>query len=188
MTEQEELLKKIADILGKLEIPYAVTGGIAVTVWGRPRFTADIDIIVELASQKLDQLAEKLLSIDKAVYVDQVMMQRALERRGEFNFIHPASGLKVDLWILKNDPFSQEQIARAVRKKIANVSVIFVSPEDLILSKLLWYKESESDRQLEDVASVLRRQKKLDWEYLRKWAKQQSTLKILNDLVKLTKK
>jgi len=98
MTEQEELLEKIASILRELDIPYAVTGGIAITVWGRPRFTADIDIIVELASQKLDKLAEKLLSIDKVVYVDKRMMQRALEQRGEFNFIHPASGLKVDFW------------------------------------------------------------------------------------------
>lgn len=179
MTEQEELLKKIADILGELNIPYAITGGIAVTVWGRPRFTADIDIIVELAPQKLDKLAEKLLRIDKVVYVDKFMMQRALERRGEFNFIHPASGLKVDFWVLKDEPFSKEQIRRCIRKKIANVPVFFVSPEDLILSKLLWHKESGSDRQLEDVASVLRRQKKLNWKYLKKWAKSQSTAHIL---------
>lgn len=182
MTEQEELLEKIASILRELNISYAVTGGIAITVWGRPRFTADIDIVVELVSQKLDKLAEKLLGIDKAVYVDKRMMQRALERRGEFNFIHPASGLKVDFWVLKNDLFSREQINRAVRKKIANVPIIFVSPEDLILSKLLWYKESESDRQLEDVASVLRRQKKLDWRYLAEWSKIHGTARILQEL------
>jgi len=184
MTEQEELLEKIASILRELNIPYAVTGGIAITVWGRPRFTADIDIIVELVPQKLDKLAEKLLSIDKVVYVDKRMMRRALEQRGEFNFIHPASGLKVDFWVLKKGLFSQEQLDRAVRKKIANVPILFVSPEDLILSKLLWYKESESDRQLEDIASVLRRQKKLDWKYIHKWSKQQSTFKILDDLRK----
>jgi len=90
--EQEELLIKIAGILEKLNIPYAVTGGIAVSVWGRARFTADIDIAVELFPEKLKDLASELLKIDKDVYVDELSMQRALEKKGEFNFIHPASG------------------------------------------------------------------------------------------------
>lgn len=188
MTEQEELLKKIGEILENLKIPYIVTGGIAVTVWGRPRFTADIDVVVALRVQKLDRLAEELLQIDKDVYVDKLMMQRALERIGEFNFIHPSSGLKVDFWILKNNLFAKEQLTRKIRKEIAGVSVDFISPEDLILSKLLWHKESGSDRQLEDIGSVLRRQKKLDWKYLRKWAKEQSTLKVLENLWKKNKK
>lgn len=184
MTEQEELLKKISEVLGGLRIPYIVTGGIAVTVWGRPRFTADIDVVIELLPQKLDALAERLLALNKDVYADKVSMQRALEKRGEFNFIHPASGLKVDFWILKGDAFSREQIERKVRRKIGGVSVDFISPEDLVLSKLLWHRESGSERQLEDAASVLKKQKKLDRKYLRKWAKAQSTLKILELLKK----
>jgi hypothetical protein len=184
MTEQEELLKKVAEILDELNIPYIVTGGIAVTVWGRPRFTADIDVVIELLPQKLDDLAEQLLAIDKDVYADKRSMQRALEKQGEFNFIHPASGLKVDFWILKSDVFGKEQLKRKVRKKIGEVSVDFISPEDLILSKLLWHKESGSDRQLEDVVSVLRKQKKLDWRYLQKWSKTQSTAKVLGSLLK----
>lgn len=184
MMEQERLLKRVAGILHKLEIPYCVTGGIAVTVWGRPRYTADIDVVIELLPQKLDRLAEELLKIDRDVYADKIMMQRALERKGEFNFIHPASGFKVDFRILKGDIFSKEQLNRRVKRKIANVWVDFISPEDLILSKLIWHKESGSDRQLEDIESVLRRQKKLDWKYLRKWSKQHSTLKILESVKK----
>lgn len=94
--EQEELLKKLAKILHKLDIPYLITGGVAVAVWGRPRFTADIDIVIELIPEKLDKLAEELLAIEKDVYLDKKMMRGALERRGEFNFIHPGAGLKVD--------------------------------------------------------------------------------------------
>lgn len=87
--EQEALLKKLAEILHKLDIPYLITGGVAVVVWGRPRFTADIDIVVELASEKLDRFAEELLAIEKDVYLDKKMMQDALKHEGEFNFIHP---------------------------------------------------------------------------------------------------
>ena len=184
MTEQEELLKRISKILIKLDISYVVTGGVAVTVWGRPRFTADIDLAIELVPSKLNRLAEELLQIDKDVYVDKRMMERALERKGEFNFIHPVSGLKVDFWVLKGEPFDVEEMKRKIVKKIAGVDVFLISPEDLILRKLLWYKESESDRQSEDIESIFKRQKKLDMRYIRKWAQKQSTFKILENLLK----
>src|SRR3989344_1804996 len=164
--EQEELLIKIAGILEKLNIPYAVTGGIAVSVWGRARFTADIDIAVELFPEKLKDLASELLKIDKDVYVDELSMQRALEKKGEFNFIHHASGLKVDFWVLKGTSFDKKEVERKISREFSGTSVSFISPEDLILRKLLWYKMTESDRQLEDIKSVLERQKKLDIKYI----------------------
>lgn len=181
--EQEELLKKIGWILAELKIPYIITGGIAVVVWGRPRFTADIDIVVELTSQKIDQLARMLLDIDKDVYVDKSSIKEALEKKGEFNFIHSASGLKVDFWILKNDDFDRERIKRRIRKKIGGQTLYFSSPEDLILIKLQWYKKTESTRQLEDIESILKIQKKLDLKYLKKWAKVQSTYSVLKSVI-----
>lgn len=183
--EQEELLKEIAEILKYLGIPYLITGGIAVVVWGRPRFTADIDVVVQLFPSKLDALAAKLLKIDKDVYVDKAMMQKALEQRGEFNFIHPASGLKVDFWVMKDDPFSRGVMKRRMRKRIAGTTIFLSSPEDLILNKLLWHQMTESSRQLEDVASVMRIQKKLDWKYLRKWATIHKTSGILSSLLNM---
>lgn len=182
--EQEELLRTIAAILGRLKIPYVVTGGMAVAVWGRPRFTADIDIVVELVAQKLDQLARALLQIDKDVYVDSDTMKRALGRKGEFNFIHPASGLKVDFWVSGQDQFSKLKLKRRIPKQFGRQRVYFVSPEDLILSKLLWHKEGGSDYQLEDIASILRIQTKLNRPHLKKWASVHSTLKTLQALWK----
>ena len=182
--EQEELLKKLAQILKKLKIQYIVTGGIAVVAWGRPRFTADIDVVIELIPQKLNKLADELLKIDKEVYIDKLSMERALEQKREFNFIHPASGLKIDFWILKDNAFDKERIRRKIKKKIGNTFVYLASPEDLILSKLLWYKMSESTRQLEDIESVLKIQKKLDMWYIKKWAKIHSTDKILAKLLR----
>lgn len=182
--EQEKLLREIAEILKKLDIPYIITGGIAVVVWGRPRFTADIDIVVELKSKQVDRLADELLKIDKDVYVDKRMMQMALINKGEFNFIHSESGLKVDFWILKNDAFDRERLRRRIKKNIAGTDIFLTSPEDLILIKFLWYKESGSTRQLEDVESILRIQKKLDMRYIHKWAKLHGTISALETLLK----
>lgn len=180
--ELPELLKKIGGILQKLEIPYVVTGGVAVSVWGRPRYTADIDIAIELLPQKLNALSYELSKIGDDVYVDRNMMSQALQQKGEFNVIDPDSDLKIDFWILRGSPFDTNEIERRVKRKILGQSVFFISPEDLILRKLLWHQESQSDRQLADIVTILGRQKNLDWPYLWKWSKKQGTARILRGL------
>lgn len=175
----QKLIAEIAKILDRLALPYAVTGGYAVSVWGRVRSTLDIDVIIELPLLKIDVLSKALRQISEASYIDENMVIRAVERKGEFNFIHIESGIKVDFWVQGKDEFSQAKLNRKVPQNILGQTVYFVSPEDLILSKLLWYKESGSEMQLKDVESIIAIQKKLDWKYTRRWAKQQMTLKIL---------
>jgi len=178
----QKLVVEIAKILDKLRIPYAITGGYAVSIWGRLRATFDIDTIVQLPEIKIKILAEALRKISKMTYVDEDMMLRAVERKGEFNFIHIESGIKIDFWVLKDNEFSKTQIERRIPYIISGQRVYFVSPEDLILNKLLWHKETGSELQLGDIKSVLKLQKRLDWEYLRKWAKKYSTIKVLESL------
>ena len=182
----EELLKRISEILSDLKIPYAVTGGFAVSVWGKPRYTADIDIIVELFEKNIKPLAKKLLGIDKNVYADEDMIRSALAHRSEFNFIHPDTGLKVDFFVMANTPYNTLKMKRAILQDVCGVtSAYFVSPEDLILGKLMWSKESGSWKQKEDIKTVLRNPKiKLDFEYIKKWAEKQGTFKVLNELLK----
>lgn len=61
------------------------------------------------------------------------------------------------------------------RKKGVSVDdrlLYVVAPEDLILSKLDWAKDSRSELQLTDVRNLLKSVKGLDRRYLRRWAKQ----------------
>jgi len=185
--DPRHLLIKVVEVLEELKIPYAITGGMAVFVWAKPRFTADIDIIILLDLQDVEKLSDALLKISEYGYLDKDDMWNALRRHGEFNFIDGASGVKVDFWVLGGDSFGKDQIKRRTPKEVLNKKVFFVSPEDLILSKLLWAKESESEFQLRDVESVLKIQKKLDWVYLKKWAKKQSTFEILSEVKKKSK-
>lgn len=185
--DPRHLLVKVAEVLEALEIPYAITGGMAVFVWARPRFTADIDIIVLLDIRDAEKLSDALLKISQYSYLDKDDMLNALTRHGEFNFIDGASGVKVDFWVLGNDNFGQDQIKRRIPKEVLGRQVSFVSPEDLILNKLLWYREGESAKQSEDITTILKFQKELDWGYLKKWAEKQSTLKVLEDLRKKAK-
>ncbi len=180
--EIEDLLSKIAGILKGLEIPYAITGGMAVSVWGRPRYTADIDIVVEIVPKNINMLANALLSVDKDAYVSEEAMRDALTMKGEFNFIHAQSGLKVDFWVAK-DNYEKLKIKRAIPKKIGGQEIMFISPEDLIISKLEWYKMTDSTRQLEDIKSVLKISE-VDLKYIKNWAEKQDVAEILDKIIK----
>jgi len=181
--ELENTLKKVAKILIKLRIPYLVTGGVAVVVWGRPRYTADIDIVIELKKDKIEKLIAALI---KEGYVDKEAVSEALKYRSEFNFIDRESSLKVDFWILRDSEFDRSRLKRAVLRKIFGTKIYFSSPEDLILRKLLWFNDSKSSRQLEDIHSIMAIIKdKLDYDYLRKWAKQHHTLGFLEKMISL---
>ncbi|MBU4299375.1 nucleotidyltransferase [Patescibacteria group bacterium] len=183
--DPRHLLTEVSNILQRLKIPYIITGGIAVLVWGRPRFTADIDIVVELKFENINNLVKTLSLLGKASYIDKDMIEDAFDRGGEFNFIHGETGIKVDFWVLKKTPFELSRMKRKVAKSILNKKVYFVSPEDLILSKLQWYRQSQSSRHMEDVESVFKISgKKLNMEYLKQWARKLGVLNNLNKLIK----
>lgn len=180
--DPRKLLARVAEVLNHLKIPYLVTGGMAVFVWGRPRYTADIDIIVELGPGNADKLAEALRSLSEAGYIDENSIRRAVLHKGEFNFIDGDSGIKVDFWVRSQNQFDRTRLARAAYRDVFGERVAFISAEDLILSKLLWHRDGGSSRHLEDIESVLKIQKRLDLRYIRKWAKIQSTVKVFESL------
>lgn len=185
--DPRQLLVKIAKTLKRLKIPYLVTGGIAVLVWGRPRFTADIDIVIELQESKASNLMKALRGIGKAGYIDEATIRDAIRRQNEFNFIDGDTGVKVDFWPLRrNDPFDSSRLKRKIAKRILGESVYFTSPEDLMLVKLKWYKESGSSRQMEDVESIVKISgDKLDKSYLKQWSR---GLDIEEELVRVLEK
>lgn len=169
-TDPRKLLAQIARVLDKTSIPYLVTGGMAVVAWGRPRYTADIDTVIELREENIEILAKALMKLGKAGYISTDAMKEALRMRSEFNFIDGNTGMKVDFWIARNDEFARSQFQRRIAHDIYGTKVYFVSPEDLILSKLQWYKLSSSDRHLEDIETVFAVSgDKLDREYLALW-------------------
>lgn len=178
----KELLLKIAKILENLEIPYIITGGFAATVWGRPRYTADIDIVIELVSEKIPEFSKKLLLISKDFYIDGQMIKEAVKEKKEFNIIEPKMGFKIDFWPAENE-FESLKIKRGIPKKMDHQKVIFITPEDLILSKLKWLKTSFSEKQLEDIKSILEVSRP-NLTYIKKWSAKQKTIKILNKILK----
>ena len=86
-----------------------------------------------------------------------------------FNMIHNALVVKVDCVVRKDSEYRREEFARRRPVTIAGQHVSLVAPEDLILSKLDWAKESRSQLQLDDVRNLLKSGQALDAAYLNRW-------------------
>ena len=182
ISSQEKLLTEIVKILDSLQIKYFITGGFAVSVWGRPRATFDIDIVVKIIEPQVDKLADAWKNISKAGYADKAAAKEAIKNKGEFNFIDPESGLKVDFWTEKEDKNNPPEFKNRKFKRISGQKVFFVSPEDLILSKLRWYELSRSERHISDIKSVFKLSgKKLNEKYLNYWIAKLNLVEIIKN-------
>ncbi|HQR46116.1 MAG TPA: hypothetical protein PLB02_00255 [Thermoanaerobaculia bacterium] len=157
--------------MGRLEragICYMVSGSFASVLYGEPRATRDVDVVVDPTE---DQLRSFVASLAGEFYVSPEAAEEALRGRSMFNVVDLQTGWKADLIIRKNRPYSIEEFRRRRPATILGIALEVVSPEDSILSKLEWAKRSGSDRQIEDVAGVIRVQRSaLDLEYLSRWA------------------
>lgn len=106
----------------------------------------------------------------------------AIKTKSMTNILYLPMGLKIDLWFDKGTVFDKERFKRKKGQIIEEQKVYFISPEDLILIKLDWYNNSQSDRHFEDAASVYQIQKNLDQKYLSLWAKKLKVTKYLKQL------
>ena len=104
-----QLLEKITQALDRAEIPYMVSGSIALNTYAVPRMTRDIDIVIELKKEDIDRLC-KIFEI--GFYIDQLTVQEEVKRRGMFNVIDFESGYKIDFIIRKNSPYRQLEFSR----------------------------------------------------------------------------
>lgn len=148
------LLIRVAQVLDSLDVDYFVTGGMAVSRWGRPRSTLDVNIVVDLLDTKVKTFSKLISKIGRDVYFDKNAVSRAVRKQTRFDMIDPDTGLKVD-FIIKRDPVSRVRFQRKIEETIDGTDISFISPEDLILVKLDWYQRSQSSKHLEDADSVL---------------------------------
>jgi hypothetical protein len=173
--EPLEVTLKVTAVLEKLGIPYLIGGSLASTLYGIVRTTQDSDIIAVMRHEHLQPFISDL---QDEFYLDREMIAEAILRNSSFNIINRETMFKVDIFIPLPRPFLQSQLDRAQRQVFAfetEISAIFASPEDTILSKLEWYRlgGEVSDHQWRDILGVLKvRAGELDLDYLRKWAEE----------------
>ena len=166
MSEELEVLKIDAERLRQAGIPYMVTGSVAMNHYAVPRMTRDIDLVVELSAPDVDRVW-RLFEDD--FYVDRQAVQRAVEFPAAFNTIHTALVVKVDVVVRRDTEYRRTEFERRRRFMIEGQEVFVVAPEDLILSKLEWARDSKSVLQLADVRNLAECVVDLDRQYLAEW-------------------
>ncbi len=167
-----ELMQLVANFFESTKVTYRVVGSMASMAYGEPRFTNDVDIVAELTLENVPALLATFPAPD--YYVSGQAVKEAIKRHFQFNIIHPASGLKVDVIIPKPSDFAQSERSRVRRiTSEGEYSVWFASPEDVILKKLVYFQAGggESQKHLRDIASMMKLLgEKLDHRYIHLWA------------------
>lgn len=168
--EPEDLLRFVVHACEQLKLRYLVTGSTATIAFGEPRFTNDIDIVLDLPADQIDNFCNLFPEPD--FYLSRQAAVSAVRQKSQFNVIHPASGLKVDFMVYAPSDFNASRMLR-VRDlpALEDCMVRFASPEDVILMKLKYYKEGGSEKHLRDIRGVLEVQgSRIDRQYIAEWA------------------
>ena len=182
--EQIEILQLAARELENLGIPWMLVGSFATSAWGEARFTQDIDIVVDLNPDQVLSLCAAFPQDE--FYVSEIAAREAIRTRKQFNVIHPASGNKIDFMIARGDEWGQKQLERRVTEELLpGVKVQISSPEDVVISKMRYYKEGGSDKHLRDCAGVLVVQRdRIDRNYIVHWAEHFGLMEIWHAILK----
>lgn len=163
-------LEALGGLFESMSLPYAVMGGIAVRVYALPRPTYDVDFTLAIARERLPELYDAVRKLQITVpdayergWVDTVAGMPVVK----FRLYLQDHGIDIDVFLAESD-FQQQLLTRRRRVDVNGFSAWVVSPEDLILLKLI----ASRYRDVSDVQDILLVQGRLDVEYMRQWADQ----------------
>lgn len=151
--EPNEVLRDVAERLERGAIAYMLSGSMAMMYYATPRYTADIDIVLELNADKATKIPTLF---EPDYYVPHNQIKAAVARRSMFNLIHHESSFKIDCIVKKDSEFQENAFANRQKVNYFDFDVWIIGKEDLIIAKLLWAKDSRSEFQMRDVVNLLK--------------------------------
>lgn len=169
MINELEVLKIVVKRLESAGVPYMITGSIAANFYTTPRMTRDIDIVIEIGENNIEALFS-LFSDD--FYIDKDSIRNAICNKQIFNIIHKEGVVKIDFIIRKDKKYSKIEFSRKRSIVFEELKINITSPEDLILSKLFWAKDTLSEMQIRDVMNLMKTVPDLDIKYIENWIKE----------------
>ena len=173
----------VIECFERLGIDYCIGGSVASSAYGIARATVDVDLIAKIETKHVDNLVKAL---EKNYYIDAGMITNAIQEKSSFNLIHLETMIKIDVFILGDQPYDLKAFDRRQADTLDEESArkfYLSSPEDIILSKLQWYHLGGrlSQQQWKDVLGVLKVQgDRLDLKYLKYWASKLNLSDLLN--------
>lgn len=178
---------EVADIFERLGVEYLIGGSLASSFHGLPRSTYDADLVANLKRAHVPLL---VAALEGSFYIDAERARQAVAQRSSFNVIHNPTAFKIDIFVLKDEPFAREEMRRRQRVVLDEDSgrtVDLASAEDTVLQKLAWYQLGGrvSERQWTDILNVLKVQRgRLDHGYLQRWAERLEVEDLLDEALR----
>lgn len=166
MLSEVDVLKLVCYRLEQADIPYMLTGSVAANFYAVPRMTRDIDIVIEVNKSSVSKIMQ---AFQNEFYIDEDSINEAIQRQGMFNIIHNDSVFKIDFIVRKETSYRTTEFQRRQQVHLDNITIWLVAPEDLIISKLIWAKDSSSELQLKDIRNLFQTVKNLDRSYIESW-------------------
>jgi hypothetical protein len=142
--------------LERLGLPYCITGSVAASVYGEPRLTADIDVILLLKAEDIATLRSAFP--ESAYYVppeETLRLEAGRSSRGMFNLIHHASQFKADIYLASRDPLHAWALEHRRRISLEGGGAWLAPPEYVILRKLEYLREGGQDKHVRDIRFIL---------------------------------
>jgi len=153
---EPDLIELFVRPLDRFEIRYLVSGSVAAMLYGEPRVTHDIDFVVFLREPDLSRLPEVYPAPEFYLPTrDVIAAEIAREQKGQFNVIHPDSGLKADFYLAKRDELDGWAFRNVHQYTFENTVVRLAPPEYVIVRKLEFFREGGSDKHLRDIRAML---------------------------------
>ena len=152
MKNELDVIRDVSARLDGADIAYMLTGSMAMNYYAEPRMTRDIDLVVALVAEDAETIV-RIFSPD--YYVSLEAVRESIRSESMFNLIHEDSVIKVDCIVRKSSRYRLEEFARRRRITVGDFATWIVSTEDLILSKLVWARDSHSELQLRDVRNLI---------------------------------
>ena len=162
-----DIVRDISQRFEQVGIPYMLTGSMAMNYYAQPRMTRDIDVVIAIAPDDVHRVAA-LFQPD--YYVSEESIRESLAHDSIFNLIHQESVIKVDCIIRKSSEYRRTEFERRQEIAIRDFTTFIVSKEDLMISKLFWAKDSQSEIQFGDVKNLLATG--YDAAYLQRWTRE----------------
>ncbi|HUL53430.1 MAG TPA: hypothetical protein VLT83_08490 [Opitutaceae bacterium] len=137
-------------------VPYMVTGATAAILYGQPRVTNDVDVVVSLDDAARAALLRAFSETEFYLPPESVIQaEQARPQRGHFNIIHLASGYKADVYLAGTDPLHAWALPRRRRVPWSETRTVAVAPpEYVVLRKLEFYREGRSSKHAADIRAI----------------------------------
>ena len=176
MKNEIDVLKDISRKFDKANIAYMLTGSMAMNFYAQPRMTRDVDVVIEIQHEDIETIMHLFR---EEYYISSEAVKESIEHQSMFNLIHNESVIKIDCIVRKNYKYRIVEFERRKKITIGDFSTYIVRKEDLIISKLIWAKESHSEVQLKDIKNLM--STGFDKVYLQDWVQNLGLVNIFKE-------